>query len=95
MDTQTKVNKINWIVCIKKTSYCYEVLVVAYSDKTIESIVEEIEKFSTLFESTKKLKSNLEVIGTNSSLFRQNNRIDSWRNRKIFNFIWVHKKTQE
>jgi hypothetical protein len=27
---------------------------VAYSDKTIESIVEEMEKFSTLFESTKK-----------------------------------------
>jgi hypothetical protein len=29
-------------------------LVVAYSDKTIESIVEEMQKFSTLFESTKK-----------------------------------------
>jgi hypothetical protein len=82
MDTQTKVNKINWIVCIKKTSkLLLRFLVVAYSDKTIESIVEEIEKFSTLFESTKKLKSNLEVIGTNSSLFRQNNRIDSWWNR--------------
>ena len=38
----------------KKTHISMRFLVVAYSDKTIESIVEEMQKFSTLFESTKK-----------------------------------------
>jgi hypothetical protein len=41
--------------CIKKPQNCFSGFVlVAYSDKTIESIVDEMEKFSTLFESTKK-----------------------------------------
>jgi len=35
---------------------------VAYSDKTFEPIVEEMEKFSTLFESTKNLKISFEVL---------------------------------
>jgi hypothetical protein len=38
----------------KKTSYFYEVLVVDYSDQIIESLVDEMEKFSALFESLKK-----------------------------------------
>ncbi len=38
----------------KKPHISMRFLVVAYSDKTIESIVDEMDKFSALFESTKK-----------------------------------------
>jgi hypothetical protein len=50
-------------------------LKVAYSDKTIESIDEEMDKFLDLTESTKNLKNELEAMGLTHILFRPNYQI--------------------